>query len=167
MRNILSPQRKALFPCTGIDCISCVVADAAVAAFGGTGLFPAYPGRPPLVQPLGLMARAGRVMVWYTEQVALPLALRDLRERLLLGYYRQPGALAHDGVTIAANAVTFNGPDSDVAARAHGATIRTSLPVSLHGCGGRKRSTQIRGPRGPERGEADYCTMSKRRWLIP
>lgn len=74
-------------------------------------------------------------MVWYTEQVALPLALRDLRERLLLGYYRQPDALAHDGATIAANAVAFNGPDSAVAAPAQGAAIRASLTTSLHDCG--------------------------------
>ncbi len=74
-------------------------------------------------------------MVWYTEQVALPLALRDLRDRLLRGYYRQPGALAHDGATIAANAAAFNGPDSGVAARAQGAATCASLTISLHGCG--------------------------------
>ncbi|KAK9840988.1 hypothetical protein WJX81_004207 [Elliptochloris bilobata] len=62
---------------------------------------------------------AGRVMVWYTAQVALPLALRNLRDRLLAGYYRQPQALAHDAATIAANAVAFNGADSAEAARAH------------------------------------------------
>lgn len=59
-------------------------------------------------------------MVWYTERVALPLALADVRARLEAGYYRQPAAVAHDAATIAANAAAFNGPESAVAACAHG-----------------------------------------------
>ena len=57
----------------------------------------------------------------------LPLALRDLRDRLLAGYYRQPAALAHDAATIAANAAAFNGPDSALAARAQGAPYLIAL----------------------------------------
>ncbi len=67
------------------------------------------------------LPRAGRATVWYTDAVALPLGAADLRERLLNGYYRQPGALVHDAETIAANAAAFNGPNSAVAARARGA----------------------------------------------
>lgn len=56
-------------------------------------------------------------------QVPLPLALCNVRDRLLAGYYRQPEALAHDAATIAANAAVFNGPDSAVAKRAQGALL--------------------------------------------
>ena len=56
----------------------------------------------------------------------LPLALCNIRDRLLAGYYRQPEALAHDAATIAGNAAAFNGPDSSVAKRAQGALLEST-----------------------------------------
>lgn len=71
-------------------------------------------------------------------QVALPLSLTQLGDRLRSGYYRQPAALACDIATIASNASTFNGADSELADDA--AALAAYLTLSLQGqVGGMQR----------------------------
>lgn len=70
-----------------------------------------------------------------TLQVALPLSLTQLGDRLRSGYYRQPAALACDIATIASNAAAFNGADSELADDA--AALAAYLTLVLQGQVGR------------------------------
>ncbi|KAL4448446.1 hypothetical protein ABPG75_005665 [Micractinium tetrahymenae] len=67
----------------------------------------------------------------YNRLVALPLSLTQLSDRLRSGYYRQPAALACDIATIASNAATFNGADSELADDA--AALAQYLTLVLQG----------------------------------
>jgi hypothetical protein len=67
----------------------------------------------------------------YNRLVALPLALSELEARLSAQYYRQPAALASDIATIASNACTFNGDDSELAEDA--AALAAYLTAVLQG----------------------------------
>lgn len=74
-----------------------------------------------------------------TAQVALPLSLTEVGDRLRARYYRQPEALASDIETIASNAAAFNGEDSELAADAQ--ALAEYLTLVLRGqvralCGG-------------------------------